>query len=122
MSTLRSVIVSALTGATAALFAEKVLARGKSVASTTDSRVSRKVADIAPSYATLERDFTGDSAPYEVHRQAWVAFVREAVQPGLTELEAREIAQAILEYEPPAYNYAPGVMRPWERGEGNGSR
>lgn len=120
MKTLRTIVLSAVSGALAAMLVERVFerrkGRDKPPANKAEARTSRSIGEIAPSFSKLEHKFVGDDRSYNAHRDAWIAFVREAVRPGLTELEANQIAQAILEYEPPGYNYVPESLRLWEDG------
>jgi hypothetical protein len=106
MKNVFTIVLSAFIGAIAALLFQrppKVVVVTQTPSD--QQRQSRKIEEIAPTFKLLENKFAGGEELYEDHRRAWIKFVREAVKPNLTELEADQIAQAILEYEPPAYNY-----------------
>jgi hypothetical protein len=90
-----------------------------SVNTAASTRPSRTLDQITPLYAEMAKHFAGDDALYEDHHKAWVAYVRGAVQPDLTEREALEVAQSILEFQPPAYNYQEPLFPSWEKEEGN---
>jgi hypothetical protein len=106
-----TIVLSALTATVVTLFLQK---------SSQPQRKSRNLKDIAPTYNVLVKDFTGDQGLYEDHQKAWIKFVRESVQADLTELEADQIAQAILSYQPPPYNYFPPLFLSWEKEDKEG--
>jgi hypothetical protein len=97
MKNLFTILLSAITASLVTIWLQKPEQKSE--------RKSRKITEFAPSFKKLEKEFSGDEELYEDHRKAWIKFVREAVQANLTELEADQVAQAILEYEAPAYNY-----------------
>lgn len=80
---------------------------------------SRKLEQITPLYKVMAEQFVGDHALYEDHYKAWIAYVRDAIQPNMTEHEAIEVAQSILEFQPPAYNYNEPLFPSWEKEEDN---
>jgi hypothetical protein len=88
-----TIVLSALTATVVTLFLQK------------QQRKSRPITEIAPTFKTLEKKYASDEELYEDHQKVWIKFVREAVQADLTELEADQIAEAILSYQPPPYNY-----------------
>jgi acetoin utilization deacetylase AcuC-like enzyme len=96
-----TIVLSALTATVVTLFLQK----SSHPQENKPQRKSRSIAEIAPTFKTLEKKYAGDEELYEDHQKMWIKFVREAVQADLTELEADQIAEAILSYQPPPYNY-----------------
>jgi hypothetical protein len=117
-----TIILSAITATLVTLLFQKVTqSTPQPAAQSPAPPKSRKIEEIAPSFTALDRDFGRGDEWYEDHHTAWIAFVREAVQPGLTELEADQVAQAIFEYMPPPYNYFDPAFPPAEKyGTGEG--
>jgi hypothetical protein len=105
-----SAFFGALFGAVVALrFTERLAPQPK----------SRTLEEIAPTYKVLSEKYAGDDELFEDHQKAWIRFVREAVKPNLTELEADQVGQAILEYMPPAYNWFEPLFPSEEKEEGD---
>jgi hypothetical protein len=113
MKNLFTIILSAIAGAITALLFQ----RASSIAEA--ARKSRSLEEITPLYKVMTTKFLGDDQLYTDHQKAWIQFVRESVQPNLTELEAKQVAQAILETHPPAYNYHEPLFPSWEKDEDN---
>lgn len=111
MKNVLTIVLSAVVGAITALLFQRA------AHATESARRSRPLEAIAPMYKEMVEKYTGDDQLYSDHQKAWIKFVREAVQPNLTELEAEEVAQAVLNFHPPAYNYNPPIMPSWEKTE-----
>jgi predicted Ser/Thr protein kinase len=111
MKNLFTILLSAVAGAITALLFQ----RASSIAEA--ARKSRSLEEITPLYKEMVEKYTGDDQLYTDHQKAWIQFVRAAVQPNMTELEAQEVAQAVLSFHPPAYNFNPPMPASWEKEE-----
>lgn len=111
MKQIFTIVLSAIIGALTALLFQKAIEKA------TPPRVSRPLKELSPLYHELAKDYADDSQLYEDHRKIWVKFVRQAVQADLTEQEASMVAEAIVNYEAPAYNFFPPLFSAHEKEE-----